>query len=153
MQDYVTKITWLFGHIWTIRFGILTFKYWNRRPIRYSQACSVFSGRLGGRFGSSVRFGILTHRSWVTICKIENKRHFVRENFFIFGIFIEKITIYYENHVYSAQMQLPYTSPPIAFGLPIRVASVRDTSFTYLTILFKHKKWQNIIVAALFADP
>ena len=30
------------------------------------------------------------------------KRHFVRENFLIFGIFIEKITIYYENHVYSA---------------------------------------------------
>ena len=28
-------------------------------------------------------------------------RHFVRENFLIFGIFLEKITIHYENHVYS----------------------------------------------------
>ena len=31
-----------------------------------------------------------------------NKRHLDRENFLFFGIFIEKITIYYENHVYSA---------------------------------------------------
>ena len=29
-------------------------------------------------------------------------RYFVRENVLIFGLFIEKITIYYGNHVYSA---------------------------------------------------
>ena len=34
-----------------------------------------------------------------SICKIENIRHFVCENFFIFLIFIEKITINYENNV------------------------------------------------------
>ena len=35
---------------------------------------------------------------------------------------------------------LPYTSPPIPFELLIRVGSVRDPSFTYLRILFQHKK-------------
>ena len=36
-------------------------------------------------------------------------------------------------------VQLPYTFPPIRFGQPIRVGSVRDTSFTYLRILLQHK--------------
>ena len=46
----------------------------------------------------------------------------------------------------KAIVQLPYTSPPIPFGPPIRVGSVRDTSFTYLRILFQHKKQKKIIV-------
>ena len=37
-------------------------------------------------------------------------------------------------------VQLPYTSPPYPFGPLIRLCSVRDTSFTYLRILFQHKK-------------
>ena len=37
-------------------------------------------------------------------------------------------------------VQLPYTSPTIPFGPSIRVGSVRDTSFTYLRIIFQHKK-------------
>ena len=39
-------------------------------------------------------------------------------------------------------VQLPYTSfpPPIPSVPPIRVGSVRDTSFIYLRILFQHKK-------------
>ena len=53
-----------------------------------------------------------------SICKIVNKRHFVCENFLflIFGIFMEKITINYENHV-----NCPVTLhlPPIPFGLPL----------------------------------
>ena len=43
-------------------------------------------------------------------------------------------------------VQLPYTSPPIPFGPPIRVSSVRDTSFTYLRLLSQHKNKQKIIV-------
>ena len=39
-------------------------------------------------------------------------RHFVRENFLIFGIFIEKIKIYYENHIYSA-VTLHLSSHPL----------------------------------------
>ena len=35
---------------------------------------------------------------------------------------------------------------PIPFGLPIRVGSVRDTSFTYLRILFQQKKIIIIII-------
>ena len=79
-------------------------------------------------------------RSWWklhSIYKIRNKRHFVHENFSIFVIFIEKITIYYENHVHSA---VTLHLSPIPFGLPIRLGYVRDTSFPYLTILFQHKK-------------
>ena len=53
--------------------------------------------------------------------------------FFIFGIFIEKNTIYYDNAV-TVHLS------PIPFGQPIRVGSVRDTSFTHLRILFQHKK-------------
>ena len=51
-----------------------------------------------------------------SISKIENKRHFVCENFLIFGIFIEKITINYENHV-----NCPVTLhlPPSALGRPL----------------------------------
>ena len=45
-----------------------------------------------------------------------NKRHFVRENFLIFGISIENI--------------IKLHLSPIKFGLPIRVGSVRDSSFT-----------------------
>ena len=33
---------------------------------------------------------------------VKLERNFVHVNFLIFGIFIEKHTIYYENHVYSA---------------------------------------------------
>ena len=64
-------------------------------------------------------------------------RYFVRENFLIFRIFIEKIMINYENLVYC-----PVTLhlSPISFGPPIRVGSVRDTSFTYLRIFFQHTK-------------
>ena len=72
-----------------------------------------------------------------SMCKIRNERHFIRENFLIFGIFIEKVTIYYENHVYSAVTL--YLSP-IPFGPPVRVGSVSDTSFTYLRILFSTQK-------------
>ena len=73
--------------------------------------------------------------------KLEIKKHFVLEIFFLFSEyllrklrFITKIT---------SIVQLPYTSPPpppIPFGLPIRVVSVRDTSFTYLRILSQHRK-------------
>ena len=50
---------WSFRYSWSdsvfLRTRILTFKYWNRRPIRYSRAdsvaVSVVSGRFGGRFG------------------------------------------------------------------------------------------------------
>ena len=42
-------------------------------------------------------------------------------------------------------VQLPFTSPPSPLDRTIRVSSVRDTSFTYLRILFQHKK-QKIIV-------
>ena len=45
--------------------------------------------------------------------------------------FITKIT---------SMVQLPCTSPPIPFGQHIKVGSVRDVSFTYLRILFQHKK-------------
>ena len=79
----------------------------------------------------------------------------------LFGIFIEKITIYYENPVYCTVtllfcfseylsrklrfitkipsiVQLPYTSPPNHFGPPIWVGSVREyTFFTCLRILKK----------------
>ena len=68
--------------------------------------------------------------------KLEIK-HFVPENLLVFGIFIEKITIYYENHFYSA---VTLHLSPISFGPPIRVGFVRDTSFTYLRILFQRKK-------------
>ena len=59
-------------------------------------------------------------------------RHFVCKNFLIFGIFIEKIMINYENHV-----NCPVTLhlPPILFGPPIRVGSVGDTSPPYLKML------------------
>ena len=57
-----------------------------------------------------------------------NSKIFLLVDFFL-GIFIEKITIYYENHV-----------SPIPFEPPIRVGSVRDTSFTYLRILFQKNK-------------
>ena len=43
-------------------------------------------------------------------------------------------------------VQLPYTSPPISFEPPIRVGSVRDTSFAYLRILFQHKKQKKNII-------
>ena len=55
--------------------------------------------------------------------------------FLIFGIFIEKNTIIYKNHV-----NCPVTLhlPPSLLGHPlIRVCFVRDTSFTYLKILFQ----------------
>ena len=71
-----------------------------------------------------------------SICEIRNKRYFIRENFLIFRKFIEKITIHYENHVYSAVTL--HLSPLITFGPPIRVDSIRDASFTYLRILFQH---------------
>ena len=62
---------------------------------------------------------------------------FVRMFWFSVPIFIEKITINYENHVYCpVTLHLSF----IPFGPPIRVGSVRDTSFTYLRILFNTKK-------------
>ena len=64
-------------------------------------------------------------------------RYFVPENFLIFGIFIEKITINYESPVYCT---VTLHLSPIPFGPPIRVGSVRDSSFTYMRILFQHKK-------------
>ena len=69
-------------------------------------------------------------------------RHFVCENLLIFWIFIEKIVIYCENYVYCT-VQLPCTFPPPSLWTPIRVGSVRDTSFTNLRILFQHKKQKN----------
>ena len=72
-----------------------------------------------------------------TYVKLELKDVLFHENFLIFGIFIEKIIIYYK---ITSVVQFPYTSPPIPFGLPIRVSSVRNTSFTYLRILFEQKK-------------
>ena len=51
------------------------------------------------------------------VCKIRNKRHFVHENFLIFGLFIEKITINYENHV-NCPVTL-HLSPPFPFGRPL----------------------------------
>ena len=74
------------------------------------------------------------HNNYV---KFEIKDNLFMKFFSIFGMFMEKNTIYYENRVYSA---VPYTSPPIPFGPPIRVSSARDTSFTYLRILFQHTK-------------
>ena len=62
-------------------------------------------------------------------------RHFVCKNFLIFGIFIEKIMINYENH---DNCPVTLHLPPILFGPPIRVGSVRDISLTYLTIFIKH---------------
>ena len=53
-----------------------------------------------------------------SICKIENKRHFVCENILIFGIFIEKITINYENHV-SCPVPLYLPPPPSPLGRPL----------------------------------
>ena len=50
-------------------------------------------------------------------CKIENERHFVCENFLIFGIFIEKITINYENHV-NCQVTL-HLAPQSPLGRPL----------------------------------
>ena len=48
--------------------------------------------------------------------KLKNKRHFVCENVLIFGIFIEKITINYENHVnYPVTLHLP----PSPLGHPL----------------------------------
>ena len=58
--------------IWTVRFDILTFKYWNRRQIRYSRADSPDSVAVLDFWYSladsvfSVRFGILTQ--WRTAC-------------------------------------------------------------------------------------
>ena len=44
-------------------------------------------------------------------------------------------------------VQLPYTSPLIPYSRPLGwVGSVRNTSFTYLRILFQHKKQNKIIV-------
>ena len=43
-------------------------------------------------------------------------------------------------------VQLPYTSPPVPFGPPIRMVSVRDTSFTYLRILFQLKKQKIVFI-------
>ena len=60
--------------------------------------------------------------------------------FLILGIFIEKITINNENHVYC-----PPIVHHISLGLSISVGSVRDISFTYLIILFQHQK-KNYIV-------
>ena len=63
------------------------------------------------------------------------------ENFLIIGKFIEKIMINYENHVYC-----PVTLhlSPIPFGQPICVGFVKDTSFTYLRIIFQHKKTKKV---------
>ena len=41
---------------------------------------------------------------------MENKRRFGRENVLIFGIFVEKITINYENHV-NCPVTLHLTHP------------------------------------------
>ena len=51
-----------------------------------------------------------------SMCKIENKKHFVCENLLIFGIFIEKITINYENHVNCPVNQ---HLPPSPLGRPL----------------------------------
>ena len=58
--------------------------------------------------------------------------------FLIFGIFIEKITINYENHVNYCPVTLHL--PPIPFGPPIRVGFVRYASLTYRRILFQYWK-------------
>ena len=50
-----------------------------------------------------------------SICKIRNKRHFVRENFLNFVIFIEKITINYENYV-NCQVTTHLSPPPSLLG-------------------------------------
>ena len=49
-----------------------------------------------------------------SICKIRNKRYFVREIFLIFGIFIRKITVIYQNHLYCPVTL--YTSPSSPLG-------------------------------------
>ena len=69
--------------------------------------------------------------------KLNSKIFLLVDFFLIFGIFIEKITIYYENPVYYTVTLHP---SPIPFGQPIRVGSVRNTSFANLRILFQHKK-------------
>ena len=46
---------------------------------------------------------LIAHNENCTACvKLEIKDILFMRYFFIYGIFIEKITIYYENHVYSA---------------------------------------------------
>ena len=65
--------------------------------------------------------------------KLEIKDILYMRIFLILGIFIEKITIYNENYVDCA---VALRISPIPFRPPIRVGSVRDTSFTYLRILF-----------------
>ena len=53
---------------------------------------------------------------FTALCKIGRKRHFVHENYLIFGIFIEKIKIYYENYIYSAVTLL---LSPFPLGSPL----------------------------------
>ena len=45
-------------------------------------------------------------------------------------------TFYEKKNKYIYNVQLPYSSPLIPFGLPITVFSSRNASFTYLSILF-----------------
>ena len=60
-----------------------------------------------------------------------NERHFVPENFLIFGIFIEKITIYYKNSVlYSYPTPPTPPPPPILF----RVCSGTHSSLIFWDI-------------------
>ena len=97
-----------------------------------------FSIMASPRYYDATQFLTYPNENCTEYVKLEIKDILFLENFLIFGIFIEKITIYYEIHVYSAvTLHLP---PPIPFGPPIRVGFVRDTSFTYLRILFQHKK-------------
>ena len=64
-----------------------------------------------------------------------NSKIFLFMDFFLFSEYLLR-----KLRFITSIVQLPYTSPSIPFGPPIRVVSVSDTFFTYLRILFQHKK-------------
>ena len=80
-------------------------------------------------------FLIYLNENCTAYVKLKIKYILFERIFFIFGIFIEKIMINYENHV---NCQVTLHLPPIPFGPTIRVGFVRDTFLTYLRILFQH---------------
>ena len=95
---------------------------------------------------TSPRYHDVTHfltdsgENCTSYAKLNSKIFLFVEPFLIFGTFVEKITSYYENSVYCT---VTLHLSPISFGPPIRVGFVRDTAFTYLRILFQHKKKNN----------
>ena len=96
-----------------------------------------FSIMTSPRYYDVTHFLTDSNENWTAYVKLNSKIFLFVELFWFSEYLLNSENKYSENSVYCT---VTLHLSPIPFGLPIRVGSVRDTSFTYLRIIFQHTK-------------